>query len=201
MQEKEKMRDLIIIVAYSLDGRVIGIKGVNGQKDEIPFVIMSDKFHFKKVTTGHTVISGRSTHESIPDEYRPLQGRINIVLSRAPDYVPSWGDVPHDENTALFQLHSLEAAFDAAKFLDTENEKEIFIGGGGEIYRQVLEQFAHRIKKIIATEVDGTIDGNVYFPELDLSKWRREEIKRFEMVPDKNSHSATVVEYTPIETE
>lgn len=194
------MRDLIIIVAYTLQGRVIGIKGVNGQKDEIPFIIMSDKFNFKKVTKNHTVISGRPTHESIPDEYRPLEDRINIVLSRDPDYIPSWGDVIKSDSTKLFTVHSLEAAFELANFLDTKDEKEKFIGGGEEVYRQVLEQFAHRIKKIVATEVEGIVNGNVYFPEIDLLQYTREEIKRFEIVPGKNSHGATVVEYIPIES-
>lgn len=181
------MKNLTPIVAYSREGRVIGIN------DEIPFQLFSDKIHFKKTTKGHSVISGRKSYEAIPDEYRPLEDRDNIIVSHNHEYIPSIGDIKISDTTKKFVFHTLEGAINFADGLD--DDKEIYIIGGGEIYNQVMQNFDHRIKKIIATEVEGDFEGDTFFPEINLEDWDRVVIKTVPAEPGKNSHPFTIVHY------
>ncbi|HLC66213.1 MAG TPA: dihydrofolate reductase [Candidatus Nanoarchaeia archaeon] len=106
---------------------------------------------FRALTKGHTIIMGRKTHDSIG---RPLPDRRNIVISRS-DEVPEGCEL----------THSLEEALELA------GEGEVFIIGGGEIYKQALEK--DLVDTIYFTRVHGTFDGDVTFPELDKTHWRK----------------------------
>jgi dihydrofolate reductase len=130
-----------IIAALDLD-RCIGKGG------KIPWRLPSDLERFRQITTGHKVIMGRKTYESLPNRYRPLPDRTNIVISR------SWR-CPDD----IFIVNSLEEAL-----LEASAEEECFIIGGGEIYSQALG-FAN---KIYLTEVQTTIKkGDTFFPSVN----------------------------------
>jgi dihydrofolate reductase len=149
------MIEKIIIVAHDL-GFVIGKDGgMPGWKLPLDMKI------FKERTTGHIVIMGRKTFESFPEKYRPLPGRINIIISRDKNYQP----VPTNEDT--YVCTSYEAAIELAEKLALPDNKKIFIIGGGEIYREALYHLLIKITKIIVTEVQGNFEGNTFFPQVE----------------------------------
>jgi dihydrofolate reductase len=103
--------------------------------------------HFKKQTMGSTVIMGRKTWESIPEKYRPLEGRVNIVISRQKDYKGN-----------CIVVDSLSKALKKSA-----NDKNTFIIGGGEIYKESLKF----VDTIYLTRVHTTIEGDTTFPTLN----------------------------------
>ncbi len=110
----------------------------------------ADLPRFKNLTSGHPIIMGRKTYDSIG---RPLPNRHNIVISRQNKLI--------DGATVV---DSLEAAYKAA-----EGDDEVFVIGGGEIYKWALDD----VDRIYATEVGATFDSaTVFFPTLDMTKWR-----------------------------
>ncbi|WP_236973767.1 dihydrofolate reductase [Membranihabitans maritimus] len=133
------------IVAVS-DNRVIG------KDNQLPWYLPADLKYFKKKTIRHPVIMGRKSFESIG---KPLPKRTNIVVSRNPYYMAS----------GVLIAHSLEEAIELAN--DT-NSNEAFIIGGAEIFAMALDN----CDKLYITEVHGTFEGDVYFPEWDKSKWK-----------------------------
>lgn len=141
-----------ILVAYS-ENRVIGNKG------DIPWRISEDFKHFKRTTVNQSCIMGRKTWDSLPDNFKPLPNRVNIVLSRKDVQLEN-----ENKTKDLFFESSLEEAieFSSAAF----PEKEIFIIGGAQIYQEALnKKLANRI---IASEVKGVYEGDTFFPELQL---------------------------------
>lgn len=133
-------------------------KGGIGKEGRIPWHFPDDLKRFKRVTTGHVVIMGRKTFESILNYLDgPLPKRTNIVITRNKDYV-----VPgvHMEN-------SLEGAINYAKQYETG---EIFIIGGGQIFAEALPQ----TQKLYITHVAGDYKADTFFPVLDYSKWQAE---------------------------
>jgi dihydrofolate reductase len=152
-----------IIIAAVAENRVIGKDG------DIPWHFPEDLKHFKQKTTGHSVIMGRKTYFSLPEAYRPLPNRKNIVLSR------SNPDLPESVKLA----NSLEEAWELAR----EFSEKAFVIGGAGIYSQTLEE----ADKMILTEVHKEYDGDTYFPEWNRENW--EDVKR----EDRNEFS--FVEY------
>lgn len=134
-----------LMVAYSKN-RVIG------KDNRLLWRLSDDLKNFKRVTSGHHIIMGRKTYESIG---RALPNRTNVVITRNKDY----------EAAGCVVVHSLEAAIELAR----ENaETEAIITGGADIYRQALSL----VDKMYITEVDCEVDGDTYFPEMDISNWR-----------------------------
>lgn len=140
------------IVAAS-ENNIIGIK--NG----LPWHIPSDFKYFKNKTWGMPVIMGRNTFESMKKD---LPGRINIVVSKKTDF--------HPEN--VFVEHGIEEAIEKAKECDA---KEIFIIGGGEIFKQTME----KVDRIYLTRVHTTVEGDTLYPEIDQSKWKQTKAESF----------------------
>jgi dihydrofolate reductase len=127
-------------------------KRLIGSGNALPWRLPKDVKRFRDVTMGHPVIMGRKTYESIPIKFRPLPGRHNIVLTGNRDYSPGGCTV----------VHSMDEALAAAGDVD-----EVMIGGGAELYAQLLS----KVHRIYLTTVDGTFDGDVYFPEIDWAGW------------------------------
>lgn len=125
--------------------------GVIGKNNRIPWHLPDDLKYFKRTTLGHHVITGRKNFESVG---KPLPGRTNIIVTRNRDYAISLCPVVHSVEEAL------SLAFE-------EGEKEVFIVGGGEIYRAALP-YLHRL---YMTLIDTELEGDVYFPEINWSKW------------------------------
>lgn len=126
-----------IIVAVSKNN-VIGKEGI------IPWKIPGEQLRFKELTTGKTIIMGRKSFEEIG---KPLPNRKTILVSRTKKI----------ENDNCTTVKSLDEAFELVK-----NEDEVFIAGGGQIYKSTFEL----ADKIYLTVIDRVIEGDVYFPEI-----------------------------------
>jgi dihydrofolate reductase len=124
--------------------------GVIGRGNRLPWHSSADLKHFKKLTLGSTVIMGRKTFESLG---KPLAGRENFVLTRA-----SKGTPPRVPEVQFFS--SLEGAFEA---ISTE---KAFIIGGGELYRETLDQ----VDGIYLTQVAGEYKGDTFYPARSLEE-------------------------------
>ena len=137
-----------------------------GKNNELLWHLPADMAYFRETTRGKPVIMGRKTWESLPDRFRPLPGRRNIVVSRNTGYAaPGASLVP-----------SLEAAL--AEAADDENT---FVIGGAALYRQALA-YADRL---YLTEVAQRLDGDVFFPLVEPSHWQ--EVSRSPVQTDAAS--------------
>jgi dihydrofolate reductase len=125
---------------------------VIGSNNELPWKLPDDFKYFKNKTWAMPVIMGRNTYESMKKD---LPGRINIVVTRKTDW--------HPDN--VFVAPDIEKAISQAKESDA---KEIFIIGGGEIFKQTIGI----VDRIYLTRVHTTIDGDTYYPQIDASQWK-----------------------------
>ena len=125
---------------------------VIGKNNDIPWYLPADLKYFKKRTIDHHIIMGRNCYNSIG---KPLPKRTNVILTRDPFYISSSCLVAHSIEEALTM------AFD-------NGEKEAFIIGGGEIYKESM----HFWDKLYLTEVDLEIEGDIFFPEIDMKEWK-----------------------------
>lgn len=140
----------ISIIAGVAENNCIGIGNT------LPWHIPEDLAHFKKVTQGKPVLMGSKTWESLPEKFRPLPGRTNIVIAKKKDYV-----LP--EGVLLF--NDLDSPF--KELLD----EEIFIIGGGSIYAQMIGI----ADTLYITHIHRKVDGDVFFPEIDSNIWKETE--------------------------
>ena len=140
----------IVIIAAVAKNRVIG------KDNRLLWNIPEDMAHFKALTTGQTVVMGRKTWESLPERFRPLPNRRNIVISRQADYAAPGAEV----------ATSLEMALNSAS-----TAERVFIIGGEQIYRQAMP-LADRLE---ITEVDGEPDGDAWFPEIAAVDWEKQQ--------------------------
>lgn len=137
---------------------------VLGKNNELIWHIPDDLKRFRELTRGHPVVMGRKTFESIVAAIgKPLPDRPNIVITRDPSYkgpssVQKTGDKGNAEDFIV--VNSIEEAMAKAKALDSE---EIFVVGGGEIYRQALPF----VDKLYLTLIDDDQEGDSYFPEYE----------------------------------
>lgn len=135
-----------------------------GKDNQMVWHLPDDFKHFKKLTSGHHIIMGRKTLESMNG---PLPNRINIIITRKDDYTYQGCTI----------VHSLEEALKACP----QNE-EVFVIGGGEIYKQAID----RADKIELTRVHTTIDdADTFFPEIDKEKW---QLTKEEYHPNDEKH-------------
>jgi dihydrofolate reductase len=136
------MQARLTIVVATDTRRGIGINNT------LPWHLPEDLAHFKRTTSGHPIIMGRKTFESIG---RPLPNRRNIVITRN----PGWR---HDGVEAV-------ASLDAAAAL--AGDGEAFIIGGAQIYADVLD----RVDRLIVTEIGKAFDCDAFFPDIDPQQW------------------------------
>tara|TARA_B100001248_G_scaffold254447_1_gene232852 strand:- start:3393 stop:3884 length:492 start_codon:yes stop_codon:yes gene_type:complete len=123
---------------------------VIGKGNDLPWHIPEDFQYFKDKTRGHPVIMGRLTYESI--NKKPLPDRVNIIVSRSLKEAPGFLVFP-----------TIEEAVEAAANLTSEDSDEVFIIGGGEIYKQSMEM----VDRIYYTDIDMQVeDGEVFYPEI-----------------------------------
>jgi dihydrofolate reductase len=121
-----------------------------GKKNQLLFRISADLKRFKALTMGHPIIMGRKTHESIG---RVLPGRTNIIITRNHDFKIEGAQI----------VNSLPAALDLAKTLD---DQEIFIIGGGQIFKTAMEQ--KLVDKLYVTKVKGDFSAEIFFSPYQL---------------------------------
>src|SRR3989344_8940258 len=149
----------LILIAAIAQNNVIGLNG------ELPsWKIPEDIKRFKELTVRHPVIMGRTTYESIPEKYRPLADRRNIVLSRRDEYRPNGVEV----------VGSLEDAVNLVKCnpkLEFD-ESSIYVIGGAQVYACAMPIAT----KLEITQIHKSYIGDVYFPVIDKSIWK--EVQR-----------------------
>ncbi len=133
---------LSIVVAAAENGAI-------GKDNQLLWHLPNDLKFFKRTTSGHTIIMGRKTYESVG---KPLPNRRNIVITRQPDYAAVGVEV----------VHSLEEALALCT-----TEATVFIVGGAEIYQQALPL----VGRIYLTRVHAAMEGDSYFPALEEMEW------------------------------
>lgn len=151
-----------------------------GKDNDLLWRLPRDMKFFKETTQGHTVVMGRKNWESIPEKFRPLPNRKNIVLSRNKDYVANGAIV-------ISNLKQIEEHY------YSNSNKKCFIIGGAEIYKLALE--ANLIDEMYITYVKSTFEADTYFPFVNWENWEEEDILDFEK-DEKNPYSFTVKKYT-----
>jgi len=145
-----------------------------GKGNELLCRLPSDLKHFKAITSGHTVIMGRKTFESLPNGALP--NRRNIIISRNPQLVV--------ENAEVYS--SLDHAL-----LKCINEMEVFITGGAQIYAQALSS----ADKLYITRIYADFpDADAFFPPIDRNIWKETGREIF-LADEKNPYSFSFLEY------
>lgn len=140
---------LSIIVAVAENGAI-------GKDNALLWHLPADMKFFKEKTNGHFIITGRKNYESIPDKFRPLPGRTNLVITRSRNYHAPGAVVVHSIEDALFfaRQHS--------------DKEEVFIIGGAEIYRQTLGV----CQRVYLTRVHHAFEADAFFEGLDNKTWK-----------------------------
>lgn len=154
--------------------------GVIGGNNALPWHLPLDMRFFMKTTEGHCILTGRLNYESIPEKFRPLRNRTNIVVTRQQNYA--------EETAELKIVGSIEEGIEVARKL---GEKELFIIGGGQIYAQAMP-IADRL---YITEIKHQFEGDTYFPDIDPSEW--DEVSR--IVCEADSENSYRMEFVVLE--
>ncbi|WP_323134388.1 dihydrofolate reductase [Tellurirhabdus rosea] len=138
---------IISLIAAISENKVIG------KDNDLVWSLPDDFRYFKQTTSGHPILMGRKTWESLG---RPLPNRLHIIITRQPDF-----EAPAE----CIIVDSLEKALDEAR---KTGDGEAFVIGGAEIYRQALPL----ADRLYLTEVKGTFEGDTFFPEVNQSEWQ-----------------------------
>lgn len=141
-----------------------------GIDNKLPWHLPEDMAHFKRTTSGHAVIMGRKTFESIG---RPLPNRRNIVITRNPEWQHEGVEAVTSVDTAIALL----------------GDEEAFVIGGAQIYTEALS----RTSKLIVTEIDKVFDCDAFFPDIAASEWK--EAAREQYHSEKNGFDYSFVTY------
>jgi len=141
--------------------------GVIGRQGELPWHSKDEFLHFKTTTFGSPIIMGRKTFQSLG---KPLKGRLHLVITRQKNFSLSFREV--------LILNDLETAF---AYCEKNNFEKVYVIGGGEIYKQAINDADELIISIMNIEVEG----DVFFPAIDPSLWKeisREKRNEFDIV-------------------
>jgi dihydrofolate reductase len=164
-----------LIVAIS-ENRAIGLD------NKLLWHLPADMAFFREKTTGHHIITGRKNYESIPEKFRPLPNRVNIVLSRDSDYKAPGALVYSDLRKAI-------------EYAVSQGEEEVFIIGGGFVYAEALAEGL--VDKMYITHVNEFFEGDTFFPEFSRKDWMGKFL--FDQIADaKNPYSFEVWEYVKV---
>jgi dihydrofolate reductase len=147
--------ELVVVVAVARNGCI-------GRNNQLPWHIPEDLKHFKSITSGHPVLMGRKTYQSILDQLgKPLPNRHHYVLTRD----ASWQAQPEHQS----QVEPVDSVEQALWQAELKNEPTLMVVGGADVYAQTLP-LADRIEM---TEVLADIDGDAFFPVLSLTDWQK----------------------------
>ncbi|HTF21248.1 MAG TPA: dihydrofolate reductase [Chryseolinea sp.] len=154
--------------------------GVIGRNNDLPWRLPDDMKYFMTTTRGHHAIMGRKNYDSLPDAYKPLPNRTNIVVTRQQDFQAPGCVVVHSLD------HALEIASDSG-------EAETFVIGGAEIYTLAMAQ----ARRLYLTEIDAEVQGDTYFPPFDVANWQEVSRKHHD-ADDRHAYSFDFVIYERI---
>ncbi|MBX2915645.1 MAG: dihydrofolate reductase [Cyclobacteriaceae bacterium] len=146
---------IISLIAALSSNRVIG------KNNDLPWRLPDDMKYFMETTKGHYVIMGRKNYQSLPEKFRPLPHRTNIVVTRSANFAAPGCQV----------VHSLESALAIAR---SANQQEVFVIGGAEIYTLGLSLAT----RLYLTEIQAEVEGDTYFPNINLAAWKELSRKR-----------------------
>lgn len=144
---------------------------VIGKNNDLPWNLPDDMKYFMQKTKEHYVIMGRKNYESIPEKFRPLPNRTNIVVTRQKNF-----DAP-----GCIVVHTIEDGISIAK---ENQQQETFIIGGADIYRQAMK-YTHRM---YLTEIKAVVEGDTFFPTFEKREWK--EVSRVHHGTDERHHYA-----------
>ena len=133
-----------------------------GKNNQLLWHMPADLKHFKQITTGHTVIMGRKTYDSVG---KPLRNRRNIIITR--------------QDITIEGCEVVKSIDDALAL--SANEEEVFIVGGAEIYKIAMD----KTDRIYLTIIHHSFDADTFFPEIDCMKWK--ETAREDHQPDEKN--------------
>ena len=145
---------------------------VIGKDNDLPWKLKRDLLHFKNYTVGKTILMGRKTFESIG---KPLPNRNNFIVSTTLKNV-----------TGAEVFKSLDSAIE-----NVSPGEEVVIIGGGYLFRESINFF----NKLVLTQVDCEIDGDIFYPEVDLDQWTLQESEDFKKDED-NEFNFSVKTFT-----
>ncbi|MFK5880314.1 MAG: dihydrofolate reductase [Flavobacteriaceae bacterium] len=163
----KKTKQTITIIAAIAENNALG------KNNDLIWHLPADLKRFKKTTTGHHIIMGRNTFESIG---KALPNRTTVIITRNPNY----------KAESCIVVNSLEKALEVAK-----NDETPFIIGGAQIYEQVISI----ADKLDITEVHHSFDADVFFPEIDTTIWK-ESSREFFTADEKNKFDYSFVSYS-----
>ncbi|MDW3211057.1 MAG: dihydrofolate reductase [Reichenbachiella sp.] len=164
----------ISLIAAMSKNRVIGIN------NDLPWHLPDDMKYFMETTKGHVVIMGRKNFDSLPPKFKPLPNRTNVVLTRQEGFEVADCEVYHDIK-------------DAYAFAEKQEEQELFVIGGGQIYQMAMEQ----ADMIYLTEIHAHIEnGEVFFPEM-TGEWK-EVSREHHSADERHKYSFDFVKYEKI---
>ncbi|MCL4760131.1 MAG: dihydrofolate reductase [Rhodocyclaceae bacterium] len=146
--------------------------GVIGRDNQLPWRQKADLQHFKATTTGSPILMGRRTWESLG---RPLPGRRNLVVTRNLEYTAPGAEVFDSPDAALAAMAEAQ---------------RVFVIGGAELYRQMLDQ----ADRLLITEIWASIEGDASFPPIDPARFEETRREAHSADPD-NEHDFDFVEY------
>ena len=143
----------------------VAANGVIGRDGGLPWRLSEDLRHFKALTTGHALVMGRRTYDSIG---RPLPGRTTVVLTRDPAWRADGVLVARDIAEAIALASSVG--------------ERVFVVGGAQVYAAALPH----VDRMVVTHLDEPADGDTYFPAVDWGQWQetgRQAYDGFTVVP------------------
>jgi dihydrofolate reductase len=152
--------------------RLIYAKSKNniiGKDGGIPWYLPPDLKHFKELTTGHIVIMGRKTYDSLPLRFRPLKDRENVVITNNRELIIPFVDIQYSLTDAI------------SRYINSK--KDIFIIGGSTLYNEGIE-YADRIDM---TSLNINVEGDTYGPYIDYKEW---------IIKDATMHQFENIEYS-----
>ena len=151
-----------------------------GKNNDLMWHLPADMNFFKETTKNQIVVMGRKNYDSIPEKYRPLPNRLNVILTRNKGFKA--------ENCLVF--NSLNECLDHFK---DEKERKVFIIGGGEIYKMALD--SNVLNEMYITYVDGVFDADTFFPDFDEREWKVEVLDN-QLIDEKHSHNFLIKKFT-----
>ena len=140
---------IISLIAALSQNRVIG------KNNDLPWHLPDDMKYFMQTTTGHHVIMGRKNYDSLPEKFRPLPNRTNIIVTRQEDFIAPGCTI-------------VNAIKKGIAIAEKAGEPEVFIIGGAQIYTQGM----NLVQRMYLTEIQADINGDTYFPEVSIKKWK-----------------------------
>ncbi|MFC8923243.1 dihydrofolate reductase [Cellulosimicrobium sp. NPDC057127] len=155
------MLGLIWAQARDAAGRpVIGAGGT------MPWHLPEDLAHFRRVTSGHPVVMGRRTWDSLPTRFRPLPGRTNVVVTRQEGWVPDGGRAAEEGRAPVRVAGSVDAAFALARTA-AGPDGEVWVIGGAQLYAAAVGH----ADRCVVTEIDAEVEGDTFAPAVPAG-WR-----------------------------